>query len=277
MTLYQAEDKPRIHRQRAKAAIALAMAGRWEDAAELNRSILEIFPEDVDAYNRLGKALMELGRFQEARDAFNKALQISPHNSIARKNVERLSLLSKNVPSSKESSSKVSPRLFLGETGKSGVTSLVEVAPPEVLAKVVAGDLVDLRIDGKRVIVASTDGTRLGQIEPKLALRLIKLVEGGNRYATAITSAGSNEVSVIIKEVYQHPSQRGRPSFPTKGADDFRPYLKNSLLRYGETEEESPHDNASSWEEEPPPEEAPFYKDNSSAEDDSGEPEEEES
>ena len=277
MTLYQAEDKPRIHRQRAKAAIALAMAGRWEEAAELNRSILGIFPEDVDAYNRLGKALMELGRFQEARDAFNKALQISPHNSIARKNVERLSLLSKNVPPSKESSSKVSPRLFLGETGKSVVTSLVEVAPPEVLAKVVAGDLVDLRIDGKRVIVASTDGTRLGQIEPKLALRLVKLVEGGNRYAAAITSAGSNEVSVIIKEVYQHPSQRGRPSFPTKGADDFRPYLKNSLLRYEETEEESPHDNASSWEEEPPPEEAPFYKDSSSAEDDSGEPEEEES
>ncbi len=234
---------------------------------ELNRSILAIFPGDVDAYNRLGKALMELGRFQEARDAFNKALQIAPHNSIARKNVERLSLLSKNVPSSKESSSKVSPRLFLGETGKSGVTSLVEIAPPEVLAKVMAGDMVNLRIDGKRVIVESTDGARLGQIEPKRALRLVKLVEGGNRYTAAITSVGSGEVSVIIKEVYQHPSQRGRPSFPTKEADNFRPYLKSSLLRYEDEEKEPPQDNVSSWGEEPPPEEAPFYKDDSAAED----------
>ena len=47
----------------AKEAIALAMQGRWEEAVAANRAILELFPEDVDAYNRLGSALMELGEY----------------------------------------------------------------------------------------------------------------------------------------------------------------------------------------------------------------------
>ncbi len=61
-----------------KEAIALATQGRWQEAMEINNEIIQACPEDVNAYNRLGKALIELGRYEEARDAFGRALEIAP-------------------------------------------------------------------------------------------------------------------------------------------------------------------------------------------------------
>jgi hypothetical protein len=54
------EGRDRTARRQAEQARALAVAGRWEDAAQLNREILQNFPRDIDALNRLGKALTEL-------------------------------------------------------------------------------------------------------------------------------------------------------------------------------------------------------------------------
>src|SRR3970040_2460283 len=91
--VYPAEDKGKVRRQQAEAAIQLALQGRWDEAASLNKSIIGVFPTDVDAYNRLGKAMTELGRYGEAREAYKKALEIDPLNTIARKNVSRLASL----------------------------------------------------------------------------------------------------------------------------------------------------------------------------------------
>jgi len=45
---------------------------------------------------------------------------------------------------------------------------------------------------------------------------------------------------VIIHEAYQHPSQLGKVSFPTRaeGGTLVRPYTKESLLKYSDFEEE---------------------------------------
>ena len=63
-------------RQLTREAIDLAMRGRWEEAVVANKDIIEIFPTDVSAYNRVGKALAELGRYTEAKEAYTKALEI---------------------------------------------------------------------------------------------------------------------------------------------------------------------------------------------------------
>ena len=84
------EDREKLKKDMAKAAVALAMKSQWSQAVELNRSILGEFPDDLEAYNRLGKALTEIGRPKEAKEAFQNALEISLHNAIARKNLERL-------------------------------------------------------------------------------------------------------------------------------------------------------------------------------------------
>ena len=61
--VFTADDRTRLFRQqRTQHAIQLAMQGQWQEAAAVNRAIIAVFPNDVDAYNRLGKALTELGR-----------------------------------------------------------------------------------------------------------------------------------------------------------------------------------------------------------------------
>src|SRR5579884_4465370 len=93
MAIFHSEDRLRQKQQRADRAINLAMQNRWAEAADLNRELIQEFPKDVDAHNRLGKALMELGRYREARDAYAEALRLDPMNSIAQKNLARLEKL----------------------------------------------------------------------------------------------------------------------------------------------------------------------------------------
>jgi len=240
---YQEEEQVRLRRQRSKNAIALAMQGRWREAVAANQEIIESFPNDVDAYNRLGKAYIELGEYSLAKEAYTKAVELDPYNIIAQKNLRRLSYLGEAVVSS-EGSDKAKPEHFIEETGKAGVVNLYHLAPQKVLAKIVAGDKVHLRVSDLSLAVENSRGEYLGVVEPKHAQRLIKLIEGGNQYAAAIVSSAEDRVTVIIREVYQDPSQAGQLSFPPKGGEGLHPYLSDKVLRRGleyiEAEEEFP-------------------------------------
>ena len=228
---YQSQDKARLKRRRTREAIGLAMQGRWEEAVEANLSILDVFPTDVDAYNRLGKALTELGRCTEARGAYASALAIAPRNTIAKKNLKRLAQLVECKPAPKNGH-KAAPCHFIEETGKTGVTRLYHLGPREVVARIFAGDHVYLVHRGTNLVVENAEGQYVGQIEPKLGKRIMKLMEGGNRYVAAVASLDDNGGTLIIKEVFQHPSQAGRLSFPSRAADGFRAYVKDSLLKH---------------------------------------------
>ena len=72
MNAYGVEDKEKGRNELARKAISLAMEGLWKAAVTANQLILEDFPEDLGANNRLGKALSELGRNNEAKQAFQR-------------------------------------------------------------------------------------------------------------------------------------------------------------------------------------------------------------
>jgi hypothetical protein len=235
--MYQTEERARLRRQKADVAIQLALQSRWEEAATVNRGILSLYPSDVDAWNRLGKALAELGRYQEAREAYGKALELDSTNSIARKNLTRLATVGEAALTPAEPKQRVDPQLFIAETGKTGVTVLHR-ANQEVLARMTAGDRLTLRTEGNMLVAENTRGEYVGEVEPKLGLRLLKLMQGGNEYAAALTSLANATGRVIIKETYQHPSQAGRPSFPSTGPELVRPYIKESILKYGAEDDE---------------------------------------
>ncbi|MFC1925905.1 hypothetical protein ACFLW2_04325, partial [Chloroflexota bacterium] len=136
---------------------------------------------------------------------------------------------------------KVSLDIFVAEASKSAVAILIHIAPEEVLARVTPGEEVILQAEGQRLLVRDEQGEYLGEVEPKYGLRLVKLIGGGNTYVAAISSLGENKVKVIIREVYQHPSQLGRPSFPRKEKEVYRSYTRDSLFRR-RLEEEEPGD-----------------------------------
>ncbi len=228
---YRSGEEARLIRQSSKRAIALAMEGRWREAVETNKSIIENFPNDVDAYNRLGRAYMELGEYLKARQSYSRAKELDSHNTIAEKNLRRLAYLGEAVGSEDNSAHRVEPRHFIEETGKAGVVGLFRLAPKEILAKMVAGDRVYLRIDEANLMVENGSGEYLGRVEPKNAQRLVKLTKGGNKYMAAVVSSSEDMMAVIIREVYQHPSQVEQLSFPSRGVEGHSPYAGDRKFR----------------------------------------------
>lgn len=240
-------DRVPNKRQISEQAIALALQGRWEDAVQINRRLLTFYPNEADAYNRLGKALTELGRYAEARDAYSQAVQADPGNAIARRNLERLQLLTERQISGENAGNKaekLDPRLFVEEPGKTTVTALQHLAPPELLARVNAGDLVRFRVAGRALIVENAGGEKIGELDPKLAQRLIHFIQVGNQYVAAIKSLDGREVRVFIRETVQHPSLVGRATFPTRADSTHRAYTRDTLFRLDPDEEDEEYDDS---------------------------------
>lgn len=232
MTAYQSEDRMRIKRVRAEKAIQLAMQNRWSEASEVNRQIIELFPDDVDSHNRLGKALMELGQYPESRDAYRQAARLDPSNTIAARNLQRLEQLTEGEGEATPPTP-VDPRLFIEEAGKTVVTALTDLASRSVLVRLTAGDPLTIEQDGNIVKMVDHTGELVGLVEPKLAQRITRLLQMGNKLSAAVTAADDQSVRVIVREVYRDPSMGNRASFPMAiPPDQFRGYVKDSLLRY---------------------------------------------
>lgn len=245
----QTEDKQRFKRQRAEQAIKLASESRWDEAVSANQAIVGVFGDetDVETYNRLGKALSEIGKLKEARDAYQAALQKDPTNNIARRNLERLSSI-KAKTADPDRAQQVDASLFIEESGKSGMTTL-RPANLKMLATLTAGDEVNIAPVGPRLTVETAAGDYISDIEPKLALRLSKLMAGGNKYAAAVASVDTEAVRVIIKETFQDPSLVGRVSFPAGKGGDVRPYTKETMVRADLEDDEEYAEETDEWEE----------------------------
>lgn len=219
MALSKQDEKMRIRRRLQEKAIELAALNRWQEAADLNQQLLRV-GEDVETYNRLGKALFELGKYADSHRAYQNALRLNAANPVARKNVARLeALLARGIteaPITRSTRQQVDMRMFITETGRTALTSLVDVQRGPAVDALITGEKVELRVEGKMVYVVDLDGNLIGRIEPKLSHRLVELINGGNRYLAAVVQSDSRNVRILIREVYQDPSQRGRVSFPGK-------------------------------------------------------------
>jgi hypothetical protein len=236
---YQEEEQSRIRRLNSREAIALALKGQWREAVAVNQSIIDRFANDVEALNRLGRAHMELGEYPEAEAAYRRTLEVDSYNAIAQKNLQRLALLKKAKGSKQPVVHKLEPQVFIEEIGKAGVIHLTDLASAGVLARVVAGDIVNLKVKGTNLAVETPRGGYLGLVEPRHGQRLIRMIKGGNKYSAAIVSSTDKSVSVIIRETYQHPNQVGQLSFPTRGIEGTRTDMSDRVIRREIEQEES--------------------------------------
>jgi tetratricopeptide (TPR) repeat protein len=235
--LAKQDEKMRIRRRLQEKAVELAAMNRWDEAVEANRQILGL-GEDPDTYNRIGKALMELGQYTESHDAYQQTLRLQPTNAIARKNIARLdALIARGFESgqaNRKARQQVDLRMFITETGRTAITTLIDVPKGPAVDALITGEKMNFRVEGKTVYVIDADGTVIGRLEPKLGQRLAELIGGGNRYLAAIAQSDPRIVRLLIRETYQDPSQRNRISFPGKLGEGAT-YV--SSLRYEEYED----------------------------------------
>ena len=220
----------KLKRDLSQEAVNLAVKGEWERATEVNIAILELFPADVEAMNRLVKALIETGSYVDAQVALNQVREIAPYDNIAKKNQARLDQLTANPDLAKSEPSKQARKAagasqtFIEEKGKSATTvlrnstSLRNSNGRKTTVHLASSDPVVLSREKNTVMVKTLDGQLLGQLEPKMANRLARLMDGGNKYSAVVVSVNDDGVSIMIRETFKHPSLQNMCSFPSQSA-----------------------------------------------------------
>jgi len=219
-------------------AIQAALESRWQDALAINRALVERHGGDDETYNRIGKALTELGEHQPALDAYSQALQLNPLNVIAQKNVRKLQLLLDSREQLGGATGAIDVDLFAEEPGKSALTVL---NPPKsgVVVVVAPGEVVELHIQDGGLQAQTTAGVVLGDVESKIARRLVPLIASGNRYTAVVARVEESQIEIIVREAFQSAENARRSSFPVsrQKREEFRPYAKESLLAQRGTDE----------------------------------------
>ena len=213
--VFKLTPEEKLIREKTRLAITHATESNWDDAAKINLELLAIVPNDVEASNRLGRAYIELGYLEEAIKAFKYSLTLSPHNTIAGKNIARLSTLqSENISTNLSSSRTTTSTLFISDSGKSTKLTLHIGKMAGQLPHFAPGTPLILNLEGDGISVSDSQGQKLGMLPPKLGFRLAGLIAGGNRYEAIFVSSQGEELSILVNEIYQDPSQRKLISFP---------------------------------------------------------------
>lgn len=231
-------------------AVKQALAGKWQEAADLNRQCIAIRPSDVEAHNRLAKALIETGKYADARAIVEKALGYAPHNRIANRHMERLSQLNGKVPRLSAVPQKQRAAGFIADASRTTVAEVEQPAGEEVMAVVTPGDVLTLRPAGTRLAVLAQSGERIGLLEIRLSQRLARLIDGGNKYEVTLAKAGQSGIAVMIVETERSAALGGTPSFP--------PHMQNTLADFDldddiTEEDETPVEQVEDEEETPAP------------------------
>ncbi len=206
-------------------AIKAAIESDWEKAQKLNQAIIKQEPNNLSALNRLARAYAELGKIDHAQKTYRKVLKLDLNNPIASKNLERLTKAGKTrkkTPQKKKASSPTD--IFLEEPGKTKVVRLVKLAEPAVLSLLDNADPVRLVPKKRRISVTTEDGHYLGALPDDLSQRLIRFIQGGNRYEAFIKAVEKGELQIFIREIFRSQRFKNLPSFSASGVA-YSPYL----------------------------------------------------
>ena len=196
-------------------AIDAALDSRWEEALKLNKQIIKVDPQNVDALNRQARVHMEMGKFNLAKKYYSEALKIDPYNPIAIKNLKILKSFKGNGDSGliHNGISKLSASLFLQEPGKTKIVNLLKVAEPQKLSKAFCGMKVNMIIKNRKITITDEFDNYLGVMPDDINYHLLKLLKGGNKYDLFIKAIKVNGLAVLIKETYRSKKFKNQPSF----------------------------------------------------------------
>jgi len=235
LLIFILSSKPMTNNNLEKQAIQAAIKGSWQKAVDLNRQILKENPKNIAALNRLARAFWELNKVDQAQKTYRKVLTFDPYNSIATKNLQRL------VKKSKKSQQKkiaYPSNLFLEEPGKTKTIKLIRLASADVLAELSNGQTVKLEPKKRTISVNTENKVYLGTIPDDLSLRLIKFINGGNRYQAFVKAIDKQHLEIFVREIFRSKRFRNFPSFAPSGSS-YLSYLSPKSV-YEEKPETTP-------------------------------------
>ncbi|OLC55482.1 MAG: hypothetical protein AUH85_09205 [Chloroflexi bacterium 13_1_40CM_4_68_4] len=215
-------------------SIQAALESDWNRAIELNKTIVDAAPDDVDARSRLGRALLELGRVDEARVAYEEVLRIEPNNLVANRSLQRIKALGEVNKRPVQTKTRTAMRNFIEDMGKTGIVRMINTPSPAILARYSPGSDVQLQQSGELIAVHGPDKELLGFLEPKVGRRLMQFIRGGNQYVAALVSTDPTNAKIAIRETFQDPSMAGKVPFPgSHRPAETRAYIRGTFFREG--------------------------------------------
>lgn len=196
-------------------AIHAALNGNWEEAVELNLSILADLPQNIAALNRLGRAYMELGQKEAARDAYEQVLKIDKYDTIASKNLKLLPHQKSNL-----ASIVLAEEDFIELPGITKSTGLIKVASRDILLSLVCKQKLTLVPKTRLIAVMTEDKVCIGCLPDDLSFKLGDLIKSGYDYTACLKGASDNAATIFIRELK-------RPKRPSAGAT----FSRSNLLK----------------------------------------------
>lgn len=230
-------------------AINAALDSEWKLALKLNKQIIKIDPQNIDALNRQAKAYMELGKTNLAKKYYSAVLSIDPYNPIAQKNLKIMKSFKSNrhnsaIPGTRNGQAyvsnghpKLSPSLFLQEPGKTKMVNLLKVAEPQKLVSAFCGMKVAMVIKNRKITITDLNGNYLGVLPDDISHHLLRLYKGGNKYELFVKSVKVNSLSIIIKETFRSKKFKNQPSFLEYSDSNLTTNILTSLDRNNDEEE----------------------------------------
>lgn len=196
-----------------QTAIQFALSGNWTDAVDVNKRLLELSENNVDAMNRLVRAYTELGKLKEAKVYVENVLKLDPFNTIALKAKDRLKSLKNGDIQYQSKSNVTSPNLFIEEPGKTKVVSLMHLGSIDTLMELDSGDELKMNCSAHRVSVVTQNGKFVGRIPDDVSARLKKLTSLKYEYRLIVKSVDKNEVKVLVREIVRPTKYHDVASF----------------------------------------------------------------
>jgi hypothetical protein len=209
-----------------ESAIDAALKQNWSLAVSINQELLKFAPENIDVLNRLGFALMQLGKYPDSKKIFLHVKELDPYNQIAIKNLTKLQMM-KSDNQDKIRSGFISPLNFLEDPGKTKVAQCVNIAPIQVTSSVHCGQEVFMKVKNHSIEIRDDSNRYLGALPDDLSFKLMKLLEGNNKYSVIIKGVDKSSLTVIVREIERGKKFANQPSFITSGLN-YQTYSRDS-------------------------------------------------
>lgn len=179
---------------------------------------------------------MELGNLEKAIEIYRHALSLDSSNVIAQRNAGRLEQLisakaaeAPAATAAHRAGDAVQASVFVQEVGKTFITDLIRPTVDAILTQLAPADEVELQVEDKNVAVYDQHGNWLGQLEPKIAQRMIRLIETGNRFKAYVVALTGMTARIILREIYHDPDSPYPVAFQRQATIAApRPYLRDT-------------------------------------------------
>lgn len=203
-------------------AVDAAIAYQWDNAIKINKKILSSHKKNLPAMLRLAFAYMQNGDLTRAKKYYRQVLKIQPINTVAKENIERIKIL-QDKKIKKQSHSRIfyDPELFLETVGKTKSIKLVNLGQKNILAQLMVGQEVIMKVKRRRVEIRTKSNEYIGCLPDDLSKRLRLFIKAKSLYTAYIKENTLSNLIIFIREEKKGKKVTNFISFPVNLANNI--------------------------------------------------------